>query len=200
MSEESPEGAKSKPPRRRRIYTRRGDLGETALFGGPRVAKDHPRIDVCGEVDELGTLLATALQTCRLPGNAELFIRIQGELFEMAAELVSPDPVRFGTRTLTRRHVEALEEAIDRLSEELPTLKQFVLPGGSPGAVTLQHARAVCRRVERRVVALLREDDSVSRVLLAYLNRLSDLLFVAARAENAAADIEEIPWVPPRQT
>ncbi|NUQ64801.1 MAG: cob(I)yrinic acid a,c-diamide adenosyltransferase [Pirellulales bacterium] len=177
------------------IYTRTGDLGETALIGGPRVGKDMARIEVCGEVDELNCALgATRSET--LPEEVDRVLhRLQNELFEVGAELATPNPVKHGTRTIGRQHVLALESEIDAFSATLPELKQFILPGGIRAAASLHTGRAICRRVERRLVALVREsEDEVSRVLLAYLNRLGDLLFVLARAVNAKGGGMDVPW------
>ena len=171
-------------PPRRRIYTRRGDLGEKSLYAGPRVAKDQARIKICGDVDELSAFLGLARSEGLHPQNEETLFRVQQELIEFCAEAVCLTPVRFGTRSLSREHVQQLESDIDRLDAFLPPLNHFILPGGCKAAATLHLARAVCRRAERGFVSLLRKEPEVSRILLAYLNRLSDLLFVMARGEE----------------
>ncbi len=178
-------------PRRSRIYTRRGDLGETALFAGPRVAKDHSRIKICGEIDELSCLLGLARVEGLLPKHEETVLRIQRELIEFNAEVVCLTPVRFGTRSISRDHIQQLEAEIDRLDAFLPPLTNFLLPGGCKTAAQLNLARTVCRRAERGFVSLLRKEPEISRILLAYLNRLSDLLFVLARSENVQRGIAE---------
>lgn len=181
-----------------KIYTRTGDLGETALFGGPRVGKDMVRIEVCGEIDELNCALGV-VRAKGLPEDVDrLLHRLQNELFEVGAELATPNPVKHGTRTIGTQHVLRLEADLDALSATLPELKQFVLPGGAPAAAGLHWARAVCRRAERRLVALVRQsEEEISRVLLAYVNRLGDLLFVLARAVNAREGIPDVAWERP---
>lgn len=178
-----------------KIYTRTGDLGETGLFGGPRVSKDAPRIEAYGTVDELNSVLGLARAESPPPALDALLARVQNELFDLGAELASPDPARQGTGVLGMRQVAELEQAIDRLETDLPPLKQFVLPGGCRGAACLHLARTVCRRAERRVVGLSHtEAERVAPHLLIYLNRLSDFLFVAARWLNAQAGVADVPW------
>lgn len=182
-----------------RIYTRTGDLGETALFGGPRVGKDMVRVEAYGSVDELNSWLG--LVRCEpLPEDVDAVLhRLQNELFDVGAELASPEPARRNVR-IEKEHVAALEADIDRFERELPALKAFVLPGGERGAASMHVARAVCRRAERRTVTLIREiPDGVSLVLLAYLNRLSDLLFVLARVVNARSGRPDVPWDRPEK-
>lgn len=180
------------PPR---IYTRTGDQGETGLFHGPRVGKDMPRIEVIGALDELNAILGAA-RTRSLPDEIDSVVeRAQNELFVLGAEVSTPDPTQLGMQRLERRHVEAIEADIDRFSDGLPPLTNFILPGGTPQAADLHLARAVCRRAERRLVTLLREvPEEVSLILLAYLNRLADLLFVLARAANSALNCPDVPW------
>ena len=165
-----------------KIYTRTGDLGETGLFGGPRVGKDMARIEAFGTVDELNAVLGVA-RSETLPDNVEQILqRTQMELSDLGAELASPDPVKQGTRKINREHLATLETEIDQFEGSLPPLDQFILPGGSRAAAQLHLARTVCRRAERRLVTLVRHSqDEISLLLLAYLNRLSDLLFVLAR-------------------
>lgn len=180
------------------LYTRTGDRGETGLIGGPRVRKDAPRVEACGTVDELNSVLGLA-RAESLPDPIDaLLLRLQGELFQVGAELAAPDPEAARTRAITAAHVRALEQQIDRWDQALGRLDHFVLPGGTRGAAQLHHARSVCRRAERRVVPLLQDSDHpVSPDLVAYLNRLSDLLFVLARATNAAASCPETIWEKP---
>lgn len=178
-----------------KIYTRTGDLGETGLFAGPRVGKDCPRMEACGAIDELNAHLGLA----RNSGMAEPFDktleRVQNELFEVGAELATPDPVKHATRTIGPQHVQQIEAEIDRLAAELPELSGFVLPAGTPAAAQLHVARAVCRRAERRLTTLVRHaQEPISLALMAYLNRLGDLLFVLARAVNAQAGRGDVPW------
>ncbi len=178
-----------------KIYTRTGDLGETGLHRGPRVGKDMARIEVLGGLDELNALLGVVRSGSPTGLVDRVIGRIQSELFEIGAEISTPQPSRYGTRTVQRQHIEALEADIDRLEAELPPLKDFILPGGTRTAAELHLARAVCRRAERRLVTLVRQsEEEISLLLLAYLNRLGDLLFVLARAANLEARFSDVPW------
>lgn len=178
-----------------KIYTRTGDLGETGLFAGPRVGKDMARVEVFGTIDELNAVLG-GVRAESLPEDLDsLLARVQNELFDLGAELATPDPVAHGTRTLTSDDVQALEADIDRLEQELEPLKVFILPTGTRAGAGLHLARAVCRRAERRLVTLIRQSqEPISLVLMAYLNRLGDLLFVLARVANARAGRPETTW------
>jgi len=180
-----------------KIYTKTGDGGETGLFGGGRVPKDDRRVAAYGEVDELNAALGLALALEPRAFARDLLELVQRDLFTIGAELASPDPAKLvkalpGPR-LGDARVEALEDAIDRAEATLAPLKSFILPGGSSKAAALQLGRAVCRRAERAVVTLSRE-AAVSPAILKYVNRLSDLLFVLARAANAAAGLSDVPW------
>ncbi len=178
-----------------RIYTRTGDQGQTALFGGPRVDKDVARVEAYGTVDELNAVLGLVRAETLAAEVDQVLARIQGELFEVGAEIASVDPVARGTRTIGPGHVAALESDIDRFDAALAPLRQFILPGGTRAAALLHLARTVCRRAERRVVTLARQSPGeISLVLVAYLNRLGDLLFVLARQANAAAGVPDVPW------
>lgn len=179
-----------------KIYTKTGDDGTTGLFAGPRVAKDHPRIDVCGTVDELNAMLGVVRSETTLDGDVyQLLTRIQRDLFCLGAELSTPDPAAHGTALLADEHVRAIEAAIDTFDGRLPALEHFILPGGTRAAAELHMARTICRRAERRVVALAAMDDTtISDRAIRYLNRLSDLLFMLARAVNAAAGQADMPW------
>jgi cob(I)alamin adenosyltransferase len=179
-------------PRITRVYTRTGDDGTTALTGGSRVAKDAARVELYGTVDELNATIGVALASGLDAGIAPSLEGIQNELFHLGAELSTPDEASAGPR-LGAEHVEALERLMDQLSESLPPLENFVLPGGSPGAAALHVARTVCRRAERLAVATARSEP-VSEVALAYLNRLSDALFVAARFENVGKGVPDVLW------
>ncbi|MCS7172875.1 MAG: cob(I)yrinic acid a,c-diamide adenosyltransferase [Armatimonadetes bacterium] len=178
-----------------RIYTRTGDRGQTALWGGERVWKDHPRVEAYGTVDELCSVLGIVRRL--LPGGElpEWFGRIQDTLYGIAAELAAPRPEEGRTPRLAGEFVEELERWIDRMSADLPPLRSFVLPGGTEAGAWLHLARAVARRAERRVVALARQEP-LNPEILRYLNRLSDLLFVAARWVNLRAGVPERPWPP----
>lgn len=181
-----------------KIYTRRGDDGSTGLFGGPRVRKDDLRVASYGDIDELNSSLGLARE--ELAGSPDLLALVdalQSELFTLGAELATPDADRAPKEVprIAAAQVERLEREIDRLTGELPPMKNFILPGGSRAGALLHLSRTVCRRAERKVVTLA-ETAPVSAQALAYLNRLSDLLFVAARAANLRAGGREIPWVP----
>ena len=207
-----------------RIYTRTGDAGDTGLFGGGRVPKHHPRVEAYGTVDELNAALGAAAAAIADDWVRERVTSAQPDLFVIGAVLATPPPAP-GRRTpaipgLTAGRVEELERAIDRAESELSELKAFILPGGSPGGAALHLARTVCRRAERRVVALTREgggarpapappgDDEptdagseatghgVPDLVIVYLNRLSDLLFSLARLENHRAGHPERQWTP----
>jgi cob(I)alamin adenosyltransferase len=184
-----------------KIYTRRGDDGSTGLFGGPRVRKHDLRVRAYGEVDELNSALGLArceLGDERLRDLAAFADALQSELFTLGAELATPDPGS-APKSLARvgvEHVERLEREIDRLTAELPPMRFFILPGGSRPAAALHVCRTICRRAER-TAAELAEQAQVSTHALAWLNRLSDLLFTMARAANARLSIAEVPWVAP---
>jgi cob(I)alamin adenosyltransferase len=177
-----------------KIYTRTGDTGETSLFGGTRVGKDDARVHAYGEVDELNAHLGLA----RASGgdsdvDAEL-VRLQRELFALGAQLADPDRTVSDKSAKAHLGVEAvtrLEQLIDRLEADLPPLRHFILAGGTPCGAALHVARAVCRRAERAMVSL---GPALDPVLLRYINRLSDLLFVLARTANHRAGVEETPW------
>ena len=181
-----------------RIYTRTGDDGTTGLLGPGRVFKDSARVEACGSVDELNAVLGV-VRTLDTDGwlAAEL-ATIQSRLFcvgaELAAVVPAPPP---GSERISDDDVAALERWIDRLDAELPALTSFIVPGGSPLAAELQVARTVCRRAERRVVALLQVEPIEAR-LVRYLNRLADLLFVMARWCNRRAGVDETEWHPRR--
>ncbi len=168
------------------IYTGRGDAGRTDLRGGERVPKTDPRIEAYGSVDELNALLGVARATTGGDLDSQLE-DVQQDLHVIQAELASVEPV---DPTIQSTDVERLESSIDRYQAELPDLESFILPGGGAIGAQLHHARAVCRRTERRVAALADEADE-STVPARYLNRLSDLLFVLARFANQEAGIEE---------
>jgi cob(I)alamin adenosyltransferase len=181
-----------------KIYTRTGDMGSTGLFGGPRVAKDHARIEAYGTVDELNAAIGVARSAGAGKPIDDQLCQIQSELFSIGAELATPNPDQHGTRLIGESHVQRLESWIDQHEEGLPPLKHFILPAGSETATTLHLARAICRRAERRVVTLAGDPGaSVSEMLVVYLNRLSDLLFVMSRACNQQANQAEVAWVRP---
>jgi cob(I)alamin adenosyltransferase len=181
-----------------RIYTRTGDAGDTGLFGGGRVAKSHPRVEAYGAVDELNAVLGWARTCTRDATIVERLGPLQAELFAVGAHLATRTPEgRTGPKLppLPDAAIPRLEQWIDEAEAELPELRSFILPGGSTGGAALHVARTVCRRAERRVVELATQED-VADGIVVYLNRLSDLLFVLARRENAKAGVEEQAWLP----
>lgn len=189
-----------------RVYTKGGDKGETSLVGGSRVAKDATRIEAYGTVDELNAILGLARAFGREPGAPEadrqtldaILTRVQNELFDLGAELATRDGDRHPRqRAFDAKKVEALEKSIDELNESLPELTSFILPGGGAVGAFLHQARTVCRRAERVVTRLSRE-EKVSENALVYLNRLSDLLFVLARWAAKTRGEAETLWDPER--
>lgn len=181
-----------------KIYTRRGDAGQTDLFGGERVGKDAVRVAAYGDVDELNAAVGFAAAAGADPGLEQDLRTIQSALFDLGSSLATPDPAhrkKAGIAGVRAADIDALETLIDRLEEKLEPLKTFILPGGSTAAAAFHLARTVCRRAERAAVKLASIDgESVEETSLRYLNRLSDLLFVIARHENARKDIADIPW------
>jgi cob(I)alamin adenosyltransferase len=177
-----------------KIYTRKGDDGSTGLFGGPRVRKDALRVEAYGDVDELNSVLGVAREELPEGDLRALVDALQSELFTVGAELATPDTSKNVPR-VTMAQVERMEREIDRLTEELPEMRNFILPGGSRAGAALHLCRTVCRRAERKLVQLAAQEP-VTAEALAYLNRLSDLLFVIARAANLRAGGREIPWKP----
>jgi len=182
-----------------KIYTKTGDGGDTGLFGGGRVPKDHRRVAAYGAVDELNAAigLARALEPAAL--EDALLQAVQRDLFAIGGQLASPEPAKVAKAlvkaALDEARVAALEAAIDSAESALPALEGFILPAGTPKAAALHLARTVCRRAERCVVTLSREaSPPLAPVILQYLNRLSDLLFVLARRANATAGRADVAW------
>ncbi|MBI1967621.1 MAG: cob(I)yrinic acid a,c-diamide adenosyltransferase [Gemmatimonadetes bacterium] len=180
-----------------KIYTKTGDAGETGLFGGGRVPKDDARVAAYGEVDELNAAIGLALSLDPQGFQHTLLQTIQRDLFTIGAELATPDTTKLHKvlpgPPIGDSEVGALETVIDTTEERLEPLKNFILPGGTPKAAALHLARTVCRRAERGVVALA-GGTPVSPAIVRYLNRLSDLLFVLARAANSQAGRPDIKW------
>jgi cob(I)alamin adenosyltransferase len=179
-----------------KVYTRRGDAGETDLFGGGRVPKDHPRVEAYGAVDELNAALGAAAAASPSPDVRALVEEIQGRLFDLGAHLAAPDGERRSRADLPGprpEDVDELERRIDAFEGELSPLRRFVLPGGSAAAAGFHVARTVCRRAERRSVALARSEP-LDPLVVRFLNRLSDLLFVLARVENRRAGRPDVEW------
>lgn len=183
-----------------RIYTRTGDAGETGLFGGGRVPKDDPRVRAYGTIDELNAVIGVARAAGPPPEIDGILERLQHQLFDLGAELATPDrasPAAGHVARVAPERVLALEQDIDRFEAWLPPLRQFVLPGGTPAAAALHHARTVARRAEREIVRLAGREP-INPELLKYANRLSDLLFVLARAANHAAGRPDVGWTSSR--
>ena len=177
-----------------KIYTRTGDAGDTSLFGGARVSKKDPRVDAYGEVDELNAWLGLVRASRVDPAIDQELAELQRDLFALGAELADPAgklAPRVTKAIIADEHVSRLESLIDRLEAELPPLRRFILAGGTPAGAALHVARTVCRRAERRIVAL---EPPVDPVLLRYVNRLSDLLFVLARVVNHRGGVPETEW------
>ena len=180
-----------------KIYTRGGDAGETGLFGGGLIGKEHERIEALGAVDELNAALGWANAQLTRDRSRERLEQIQHDLFAIGAQLAMPTEKNAAPDSnLPLGKTGVLERWIDELDEELPELRAFVIPGGAPVAAALHLARTVCRRAERAVVRLSRSYE-VDELILAYLNRLSDLLFMLARQENHSVGTGDIEWVKP---
>lgn len=188
-----------------KIYTGTGDTGETGLYGGQRVSKDDLRVEAYGTVDEANAALGLAAAHADIDAEIGSIVhRLQAELFTVGADLATPlaRDEQAGKAIVPRveaSHSVSLEEIIDRFESELPPLRNFILPGGSPAASALHFARAVIRRAERHTVALYHAAPETMNVeVLRYLNRLADLLFVLARAANHRGGREDVPWVRPQ--
>ena len=180
-----------------KIYTRAGDEGATALFGGGKVGKDHPRVEAYGDVDELNATLGLARSIDMMPRIDEVLVPVQRDLFAIGALLATPDHEKMKEQLskarIDEQRIEELERAIDACEAELEPLTSFIIPGGTPKAAALHVARTVCRRAERRVVHLAAEIELPTMVVV-YLNRLSHLLFMLARVANKRAGAGEVTW------
>lgn len=177
-----------------KIYTKTGDKGDTALLGGQRVPKDSLRVEAYGTVDELNSVLGIVLADCADMEVESVIQPVQRELFALGAELAAPDSTKApGMPRVDKGATANLEAHIDALNARLPEIHNFILPGGTPFAARIHFARTVCRRAERSVVRLSRSEP-VRDEVIAYLNRLSDLLFVLARHANMTAGVQEVPW------
>jgi cob(I)alamin adenosyltransferase len=181
-----------------RLFTRTGDAGETGLFGGGRVPKDHPRVAAYGDVDELNAVLGWVRAVEMMPRIDEIVVPIQRDLFSLGAMLATPDRDKMRQQLekadIDDARIEELERAIDAGEAELEPLRAFILPGGTPKSAALHVARTVCRRAERHVIALRHAEAEVPEIVVRYLNRLSDLLFVLARVANRRAGAAEVTW------
>lgn len=178
-----------------KLYTKRGDDGQTDLIGGIRVAKSHLRVAAYGCVDELNATLGLALALCENDAIRITLITAQGRLFDLGAQLATPDSKKPTAGRVKPDHVTQIEHQIDAATENLPELRSFILPGGTDLAARLHLARTVCRRAEREAVALA-EQEPVDPLVIVYLNRLADLLFALARQANHLAGVADVPWLP----
>jgi cob(I)alamin adenosyltransferase len=186
-----------KPATVLKIYTKTGDRGDTGLFGGGRVPKDHPRVAAYGDVDELNSVLGLARAMEPMPRVDDVLLPIQRDLLAIGALLATPNPEKMREHLtkarIDERRITELEGAIDAGDLEIEPLKAFIIPGGSRKAAALHVCRTVCRRAERSVVAL-QESESIPPLAVVYLNRLSDLLFTLARVANRQAGVTEETW------
>lgn len=182
-------------PRLTKIYTRKGDDGTTALGGGQRVDKDSLRVQAYGTVDELNSAIGIALAHGLDPYLNQLLTNVQNELFHLGSDLcfLEEDKARYPLPQIESRHIERLEQTIDQMTAVVGPLQNFILPGGSAPAGYLHLARTICRRAERQVIALSRQ-EGVGALVIPYLNRLSDALFVMARYENHQRGVPEPLW------
>lgn len=178
-----------------KIYTKKGDKGETSLFGGQRVPKNSKRINAYGTVDELNTVIGIAASYGLSEKGAGLIEVIQQHLFVLGSDLATPVSSKTRIDRIGSGEVEFLEKAIDEMEEQLQPLKHFILPGGSATGATLHFARTVCRRAERWIVECSLEEE-ISETAIQYINRMSDFLFVLARFENQSAGTSETEWIP----
>ena len=178
-----------------KIYTRKGDAGQTGIWGGRRLSKDHVRMEAIGAVDECNAAIGAALALGLTEELSSMLRTAQGRLFIVGSELMAPDHTGSGSHLprLADSDVTELENAIDSLEAELPELRNFIMPGGTVPAASLHVARGMCRRAERRV-ASLNQAEGVISLVPAYLNRLADLLFVAARYANHTAGVDDVVW------
>ena len=180
-----------------KIYTKTGDAGETGLFGGGRVGKDHPRVEAYGDVDELNATLGLVRAMEPMPRIDEVIVPIQRDLFSIGALLATPDREKMKASLEKARiddaRIRDLEVAIDQCEAELEPLRSFIVPGGTAKAAALHVARTVCRRAERRVVAV-QHTEELPPIVVVFLNRVSDLLFMLARVANKRAGAGEVSW------
>src|SRR5215211_6443174 len=180
-----------------KIYTRTGDQGDTGLFGGGRVPKDHPRVAAYGDIDELNSTIGLVRASAEAGFYDELLESIQRDLFSIGGHLATPDPERVAKAlekaALSPARVSEFEQVMDEAERELAPLRAFVLPAGSAKAAALHMGRTVCRRAERSVVHLSQSND-VPELFIVYLNRLSDLLFTLARLANHRGGLNDVTW------
>lgn len=177
-----------------KIYTRTGDKGTTGMADGSRIPKDSLRIHAIGEVDELNSMIGLVINKCQSEPVAENLITIQHDLFNLGGQLAMPD-----YQMITQSRIDWLEQTLDEMNAELSPLKEFILPGGAEDASFCHMARAICRRVERSMVSL-NNAETIETLTVAYINRLSDWLFVACRILNKAQNEAEVYWQSSRIT
>lgn len=181
-----------------KIYTKTGDKGQTSLFGGERVWKDHLRIKAYGSVDEVNSFIGLAVTEIQDDQLKTTLKEIQNRLFVVGSDLASPkqkENAKFKIPRVNEEFIIFAEKKIDYFNEKLPELKHFILPGGTKGAALMHTARTVCRRAEREVISLSKETE-IGINIIVFLNRLSDLLFVLARYENFVNNTPDVEWKP----
>lgn len=182
-----------------KIYTKGGDKGETGLYGGARVPKDHLRIEAYGTLDEANAILGVACSVLNAADPlCDRFKEIQAELFQLGAELATPQGKSSGMALIDEAQITAFEHEIDRMEAKLSPLKNFILPGGAQASAYLHLARTVVRRAERNLITLNREEP-VRGEAIRYVNRLSDYLFVCARYVNFESHTQDVPWIAPKK-
>lgn len=179
-----------------KIYTKKGDQGQTSLIGGTRVKKNNIRIEAYGTVDELNAHVGLVRDTLEDETEKALVFEIQNLLFTIGSQLAAdPDRNKMKLPDLEESHVEHLEKEMDKINEKLPALTHFILPGGHPFVSHCHIARTICRRAERKVVALANHEE-VNPLILKYLNRLSDYLFMLSRKISQDMNVKELIWAP----
>jgi cob(I)alamin adenosyltransferase len=177
-----------------KIYTKKGDQGQTSLFGGTKVMKNEARIEAYGTVDELNSVIGVVLTHPLTEVGKKILQDIQHQLFILGADLATQQTKKTKIERIGNSEIEQIENWIDQLDEKLEPLMNFILPGGTHAGSSLHMARTVCRRAERKTVTL-KQKEPISDECIIYLNRLSDLLFMMARYENSEAGVEETPWI-----
>ncbi len=183
-----------------KIYTRAGDQGETSLFGGMKVPKNDPRVEAYGTVDELNSFIGMTIALGSLSETVkDILHTVQNILFNVGTMLATPNELvnsqaAANLPRISEQHIKWMEDVIDQLSEQLPPLKTFVIPGGHPGAAMLHVCRTICRRAERSVTTLSPQTSKYQAIILKFLNRLSDLFFVLARYVNWQNHVKDVPW------
>lgn len=178
-----------------KIYTKSGDKGETSLFGGSRISKDHMRIEAYGTIDELNSFLGFCIEKVKNHTEVELLKKIQIKLFDIGSILASPKDSSYALPEISEKDISSLETSIDEMNESLPPLKHFILPGGSEAIASTHLCRTVCRRAERRIVSVA-DDVKDAALIIKYINRLSDYFFIFGRYVGFKQSIEEIKWTP----